>query len=306
MEYIVEKNYEDVRLDKFLRKKFPDLPLTEIFKGIRVGKIKINGKKKKENYRLQLGDIIKIFLNVEMASKDSLDQEFIKLTSRDVETIKAGIVYEDKDIVIFNKKGEMVMHKGSGHDYGISEMMKSYYKNQEFNFVNRIDKSTSGLIIGAKDLIATRVLSEEIRENRVEKKYYILVHGIIKKDKFTIKNYLKKIDDKVVETDSEDKDGKISISYFKTLKRYSNKTLLEGTLETGRTHQLRVQLANMGNPIVGDRRYGAKDHENEMYLCSYYCEISKCGIQVEIPLPEHFKEKNWERNSGGKKIDSKK
>ncbi|MBC2855888.1 MAG: RluA family pseudouridine synthase [Cetobacterium sp.] len=284
MEYKIDSSYVDVRLDKFLRKKYENTPLTEIFKGIRVGKVKINGKKSKENYRLKLDDIVKV-LFAEEATKA---EEFIKLKDSELNTIKQGIVYEDDNIIIFNKVGNLVMHKGSGHDYGISEMLKSYYKTDEFNFVNRIDKSTSGLVIGAKNLVATREISEEIREGRVEKRYYILVKGIVAKDKFMVKSYLKKIEDKVIETDSYEEGSKESISYFKVIKRNRNTTLLEALLGSGRTHQLRVQLANMHHPIVGDLKYGS-GKENKMYLYSYLCRIPKYGIEVEMPIPEDFK-----------------
>ncbi len=282
MEYIIDSSFENVRLDRFLRKKYENTPLTEIFKGIRTGKIKVNGKKTKENYRLQKGDILKVFLNGEVNDK----KEFIKLTEDDLQLIKSGIVYEDEKVVIFNKKPNVVMHKGSGHEYGISEMFKSYYKTDEFNFVNRIDKSTSGLVIGAKNLIITRELAEEVREGNTEKRYYILVDGLVKKDKFVTKTYLKKEETKVIELDSYEPGAKESISYFKVIKRGTNKTILEGTLETGRTHQLRVQLANLGHPIVGDGKYGKGG--KFMYLFSYYCEIPKYGIKIEMALPKNF------------------
>lgn len=282
MEHIIDISYENVRLDRFLRKKYENTPLTEIFKGIRTGKIKVNGKKSKENYRLQLDDIVKVLLQGEQSEKN----EFIKLSNKEIDELKSGIVYEDERVVIFNKKPNMVMHKGSGHDYGISEMFKSYYKTDEFNFVNRIDKSTSGLVIGAKNLVVTRELAEEVREGNTEKKYYILVDGVVKKDKFTLKTYLKKEETKVVELDSYEPGAKESISYFKIIKKGNNKTILEGILETGRTHQLRVQLSNLKHPIVGDGKYG-KGGKN-MFLFSYYCEIPKYNIKIELPLPIGF------------------
>lgn len=251
MKYIIEKDDENVRLDRYLRKKLTTTPLTEIFKALRIGKIKVNNKKKKENYRLVEGD--KLFIGLEVPEEEII---FMKLQDKDKEFLKNGIVFENKDLIIFNKKKNVVMHKGSGFDYGISEMFKSYFKSNDFNFVNRIDKKTSGLVIGSKNKITTRILTEEIRENRIKKKYYILVHGIINKDKFVIENYLKKIEDKVIVTSKNDAEGKIAITYFKVLKRKNNLTLLEGELVTGRTHQLRVQLSNMGHPILGDTRYG--------------------------------------------------
>ena len=115
MEYLIDKEYEDVRLDKFLRKKLPDMALTEIFKCIRVGKIKVNGKKSKENYRLQLNDVVKLFFVVESKECDK-NNNINKINSEEFEKIKKYIVYEDDRVLILNKKANMVMHKGSGYD----------------------------------------------------------------------------------------------------------------------------------------------------------------------------------------------
>ena len=286
MKYIIEKEDEGVRLDRYLRKKLKSTPLTEIFKAMRIGKIKVNNKKKKENYRLMEGD--KVFIGLEVSEEEIKEEPFIGLSLKEKEELKKGIVFENDDLIIFNKKKDVVMHKGSGYEYGISEMFKSYFKDNNFNFVNRIDRKTSGLVIGAKNKISTRVLTEEVRENNIKKKYYVLVHGIINKEKFIIDNYLKKIEDKVVVTSEEDPEGKEAITIFKTLKHGKNITLLEAELITGRTHQLRVQLSHMGNPIIGDTRYGIKDDEKSLYLNSFYCEIPKYNVKVELPISEFF------------------
>ena len=102
MEYIVDKEFEDVRLDKFLRKKYENIPLTEIFKGIRTGKIKVNGKKSKENYRLQLNDKIKVFFK----DGETKEEKLLEIEDREIEKIKKSIVYEDENILIFNKKNK--------------------------------------------------------------------------------------------------------------------------------------------------------------------------------------------------------
>ena len=288
MKYIIEKDNEGVRLDRYLRKKLSDTPLTEIFKSLRIGKIKVNNKKKKENYRLVEGD--KIFIGIGNLQEEE-EKVFLKLSDEEKNFLTRNIVFENEDLIIFNKGKDIVMHKGSGFDYGISEMFKSYYETDDFNFINRIDKKTSGLVIGAKNKISTRVLAEELRENNIRKKYYILVHGNIKKNIFTVENYLKKIEDKVVVTTKEDQEGKVAVTHFKVVGRYEKYTLLEGELLTGRTHQLRVQLSDMGNPIVGDTRYGIKDGEKSLYLNSFYCEIPKYNIKIENDLPEFFKKK---------------
>ena len=284
MEYIIDKEFEDVRVDKFLRKKLSNMALTEIFKCIRVGKIKVNGKKTKENYRLKLNDVVKLFMKVEL---ESIRSEESKIKSSDLEEIKQFIVYEDENLLILNKKPNMVMHKGSGHEYGISEILKEYLKNPNFNFINRIDKATSGLVIGTKNLVINRELSEEMRERNIEKKYYILVEGKLKKKEFIIKSFLKRLEDRVVELEKYEVGAKESISYFRVVETGKDCTLLEGTLGSGRTHQLRVQLASMGNPILGDTKYG-KGKEKIMYLFSHYLKIDKYGIEIDLPIPKEY------------------
>ena len=283
MEYIIDKEYEDVRLDRFLRKKYEDISLTEIFKAIRTRKVKVNGKKSKENYRLQLGDIVKVFFN----GGETKEEKPVSIENKEIEKIKKSIVYEDEKVLIFNKKNNMVMHKGSGYEYGISEMIKSYLKNENFNFVNRIDKATSGLIIGAKSLVVARELAEDIRNREIEKKYYILVNGRVREKEFKIKSWLKKVEDRVIEVEEFQEGAKESTSSFKVVEYGKNCTLLEGTLGSGRTHQLRVQLANRGNYIIGDNKYG-KGKEKMMYLFSHYVKIERYGIEINLPIPKEF------------------
>lgn len=283
MEYIIDKEYEDVRLDRFLRKKYEDISLTEIFKGIRTGKVKVNGKKSKENYRLQLEDVVKVFFN----GGETKEEKPVSIENKEIEKIKKSIVYEDERVLIFNKKNNMVMHKGSGYEYGISEMIKSYLKNENFNFVNRIDKATSGLIIGAKSLVVARELAEDIRNRDIEKKYYILVNGRVREKEFKIKSWLKKVEDRVIEVEEFQEGAKESTSSFKIVEHGKNCTLLEGTLGSGRTHQLRVQLANRGNYIIGDNKYG-KGREKMMYLFSHYVKIERYGIEINLPIPKEF------------------
>lgn len=285
MEYIIDLTFEDVRLDKFLRKKYEKTPLAEIFKAIRIGKIKVNDKKVKQNYRLKKDDVVKVFLSAEDKKEEKV---FIELSQKEKKHLQDGIIFENDDLIIFNKKAGVVMHKGSGFEYGLSEMFKSYYKTDEFNFVNRIDKWTSGLVIGAKNLKAVRKLSEEIKNRKTIKKYYILSEGVIAEKEFEIVSYLKKDEKKVIIVDENTEGAKKSISNFKVLAKSDKRTILEATLDTGRTHQLRVQLADLKHPIVGDPKYGEKGEK--MFLYSYFCEIPSYGIKIEMPLPEEFEQ----------------
>ncbi|MGL4980899.1 MAG: pseudouridine synthase, partial [Fusobacteriaceae bacterium] len=167
MEFKIDEKFADVRVDRFLRKMLPDIPLTEIFKGIRTGNIKVNGKKTKENARLALDDTIKIFwlAGEKMDAVAPKKENFIELSSHEIEDIKKSTVFENDEILIINKRENLVMHVGSGHDYGLTEMVQSYLKNSDFSFINRIDKATSGMVIGVKTLPMARILAEEIREN---------------------------------------------------------------------------------------------------------------------------------------------
>lgn len=286
MEFKIDKDFHDTRLDKFIRKKYEGVNLGEIFKLIRKGNIKVNGKKQKQNYRLQEGDIVKVYYQTEGLSKK---KEFIDLSENEKSSIKKTIVYEDDRVLILNKKPNIVMHKGSGHSYGLSEMLKSYTQNMNFTFVNRIDKATSGLIIGAKDLITVRELSEEIKNRNVGKYYYILVDGLAKQDEFQIVSYLKKTEERVVELDSYEEGSKESISYFSVVRRGEKRCILEAELGTGRTHQLRVQLAERGLPIHGDMKYGNKNSD-AMHLFSHRVVIEKYGIDVNLDIPDYFLE----------------
>lgn len=290
MEFKIDEKFADVRVDRFLRKMLPDIPLTEIFKGIRTGNIKVNGKKTKENARLALGDNIKIFrlAGEKMESLAPLKENFIDLSPKEIEEIKNSIVFENDELIIINKRANLVMHVGSGHDYGLTEMVQSYLKNSDFSFVNRIDKATSGMVIGAKTLPMARILAEEIRENRMDKRYYILVEGRIQKDEFTQTTYLKKVEDRVIELQKFEPGAKESTSHFKVLKREGGFSLLEGQLSSGRTHQLRVQLSALGHPIVGDVKYGSKIRSKRMMLHSYYLEIPKLELKLQLPLPDSF------------------
>ena len=280
MEFIIDKNYDDTRIDKYLRKQLENLPLGEIFKLFRKGDVKVNGKKVKENHRIFEGDKVFVYAKVE-ALKD--EETFLELSQEEKTFVKNNIKFEDENMLVFYKESGIVMHKGSGFSYGISEMLKAYYKNPHFTFVNRIDKETSGLVLGSKNLVKTRELTEKIRERDISKCYYVIVKGKSPKN-FTIKNKLKDTGEKII----VDKEGKEAITYFETL--YSNEkySLLKATLETGRKHQIRVQLANYGFPIVGDNKYGFREGK-EMFLNSYSIEFE--DFVYENELQKSFKEK---------------
>ena len=138
-------------------------------------------KKVKENERLRAGDVLYIYGEHEEKSSD-----FIKLSSTEKKFVEENIVYENENYLVFYKPSKNVMHKGSGFDYGIVEMLKSHYQNNDINFVNRIDKETSGLVIAAKNIEYTRKLSEIIRDRNINKYYYVLVKGVPASNDFKV------------------------------------------------------------------------------------------------------------------------
>jgi len=286
IEYIIDEDYETVRIDRFLRKHLKNINLSEIYKMLRKAKIKVNNKKVSQDYRLVLGDIVFVFLPENF--KENGEEKFIKLEKDRKEKLKEMIVFENENLFVINKSLGDVVHKGSGHDISLLEEFRSYYLNNNVNFVNRIDKLTSGLVIGAKNIKTAREVAKEIQLDNIVKKYYVLVNGKIEKDNFILENYLKKDEEKVIVSNIEQEGYKKSITYFKKIKEYNKYTLLEAELKTGRTHQLRAQLNHLGNTIVGDTKYGENEREGMMYLFSYYLKIDLYNLEIKLEIPKSF------------------
>ena len=289
IEYIIDEEYESVRVDRFLRKHLKNINLSEIYKMLRKGKIKVNNKKISQDYRLILGDIVFIFLPENF--KENNEEKFIELSQERKEKLKEMIVFENDSLFVINKLLGDVVHKGSGHDISLLEEFRSYYSNNNINFVNRIDKLTSGLVIGAKNIKTAREVAKEIQSGNIVKKYYILVNGKIEKNDFIIENYLKKDEEKVIVSDVEKEDYKKSITHYKRINGDNDYTLLEAELKTGRTHQLRAQLNHLGHTIVGDTKYGKNIKEETMYLFSYYLKIDLYDLELEMGIPNFFLKK---------------
>lgn len=302
---VVNSEMENMRLDRYLRKQFKNEPLNKIFSSIRNGDVKVNAKKSKENYRLSLGDILTIKM-LKSSEKKENKFEKIKIKKEDIENYKKMVIFENKDFFIVNKKEKIAMHKGTGHSYGLSEVFKKIYQNENINFSNRLDYDTSGLVIGCKNLKFLRYISEKIRNNEVKKKYFAIVHNnnnnnninikelkeLKKENKlnFKIKNYLTTEKNGVIVSDSPiSKDSKKSITYFKEKKlahlknfellKDKKNIVLDVDLVTGRKHQIRAQLANAGLPIIGDSKYGKK--EEKFYLCCYFVSFDNYEFSIE-------------------------
>ena len=287
-EYIVDSEAEGMRIDRYLKKKFKNEPLSKIFQTLRKGDVKVEGKKVKENYRLSLNEKISVkYLKAENSSDENRNYRKNKIEKKILDKYKKSVIFENEDFFIVNKEGNIPMHKGTGHKYGLSEIFKEIYNSENINFANRLDYETSGLVIGCKTLKFLRYISEKIRNNEVQKRYIAVVHGIIEKEKFTIENYLTVGENGVSVTENKI-EGKKSITEFRCIERKiyeSNKnigkTILDINLVTGRKHQIRAQISNYGYPIIGDRKYGINDKNDSLHLYCYYIAFDKYKYEIE-------------------------
>ena len=287
-EYIVDSETEGMRIDRYLKKKFKNEPLSKIFQTLRKGDVKVEGKKVKENYRLSLNEKISVkYLKAKNSSDENRNCRKNKIEKKILDKYKKSVIFENEDFFIVNKEGNIPMHKGTCHKYGLSEIFKEIYNSENINFANRLDYETSGLVIGCKTLKFLRYISEKIRNNEVQKRYIAVVHGIIEKEKFTIENYLTVRENGVSVTENKIQ-GKKSITEFRCIERKKSKnnknigkTILDINLVTGRKHQIRAQISNYGYPIIGDRKYGINDKNDSLHLCCYYIAFDKYKYEIE-------------------------
>ena len=294
MEYIVDAEYENSRIDRLLKKICKNETLSNIFRALKKGDVRVNGSKIKENYRLALGDVVTIkYLKYQEDVLTGILKESKKVYEDEYDNYyyKSLIIFENEDFFIVNKPPQMPMHKGTGHKFGLSEIYKQIYNNSNVNFANRLDNDTSGLVIGCKNLKFLRYMTEKIRNNEIKKKYVAIVHGDIKDSYIKMENYLKVTEKNVIVSDEELKESKKCISIVRKrnlrqehleklmlleeFEKMQNEriTTLEIELMTGRKHQIRAQLAHRKNPIVGDKKYGKKDVAKRLCLACYKVEF---------------------------------
>lgn len=272
--YIVNSEYENMRIDKFIRKYSMETSLSKLFSFIRKGEIKVNSKKVKENYRFLIGDKITYTDNLKLKISNNYEND----NKIDFNILKKYIVFENNDLFIINKPNNIPMHKGDNHKYGLAEMSKLYFNSSNINFANRLDLETEGLVIGCKNLNILRKINEEIRNSKIEKKYVALIDKNHMKigDEFTIDKNLLVVENKVIVS----KEGKKSITKCKIIDEVNNKYLLDIKLLTGRKHQIRVHLSSMGIPIIGDKKY-SKTNEKRMFLKCYKLKFLNYNFQIK-------------------------
>ncbi|MDT8715211.1 RluA family pseudouridine synthase [Clostridium sp. 19966] len=260
MKITIGQNEAGQRLDKFLRKYLKDVPLSGIYRGIRTGDIKVNGKKAKEKYALIEGD--ELLINLQSNEKKSPD--YIKVNA------DLKISFEDGNMVIVEKKPNILVHsdKKNGEptltDIVISYLVEKgdYDPSSERTFTpascNRLDRNTSGMVIFGKNYESLRFLNEMIRERDIKKYYSCLVKGRIKDGIY--EGYIRKDEENNISKVYFEpvKDSKKIAMEVKNIQSNGLFSFIEIELITGRSHQLRAHLSELGNPLVGDGKYGDK------------------------------------------------
>ena len=292
MEIKVE-NSENVRLDAYIASKQSDLSRSNIQKLIDSGDILVNNSIKKMSYKVQEGDVIHI--NVPEAREANIKPENIPI----------DIIYQDNDIIVVNKPKGLVVHPADGNPDGTlvnaimaicKDGLSGIGGELRPGIVHRLDKDTSGLLIVAKNDKAHRLMSEQIKNREVRKIYIALVKGVVSENEATI--------DMPIGRSTKDrkkmavrKDGKEAVTHFKVLKRYPSYTLLEVKIDTGRTHQIRVHMAEIGHPVVGDMVYSSGKNEfgveGQMLHAKsldFKHPITGKQMHLEAPLPQYFQE----------------
>ena len=276
-EYIIQKNEENQKLNKFLGRYLNKAPKSFIHKMLRKKNIVLNNKKAEGSEDLNEGDIVKFFL-----SEDTI-KNFREENRRVKKSPKLDIVYEDENILIINKPSGLLSVPNNSKEPSVIDSIASYLENKDYAIVNRLDKNTSGIVICGKNLAYIQKLSKLIKERDVKKYYLTFVSGIIKKEGI-LKGYHTKDDDKnkskITKTARED--SKEVITKYKPLKTFKNGTLLEVELVTGKAHQIRVHLQSIGHPILGDPKYGNKNLNKKLGLENQLLHAYKIELEGVI------------------------
>ncbi len=310
----IDRENDGVRIDRMLRNRLASSSLSSIYRFIRKGDVRVNEKRIKQNYRLKEGDIVKINVDKsQLASDKKTTSEYNKsLIHTDFYKRNFRILYEDESLIVCDKPAGLVVHAGTGHlkhdtliDCAVSYLYNSSGPNKfcEPVLVHRLDRDTSGVILIAKDKRILRSIHVSMRTREIQKQYIALCHGVP-----SVKNGI--VDISLAKTYEQNKGMKVkvrkngvrSLSSFKVVDVRNRLSQIAIDIHTGRTHQIRVHMAHILCPIIGDMRYGDKDCDSiffnkydipcRLYLhakkISFYHPELKRKVIFTAPVPKEF------------------
>ncbi len=296
MNYIVDREDTRKRLDVYISEKNSDITRSYIKNLIDDGRILVNGVLQKSGYKVKEMDIVMV---------DIPRDEVLDIIPED---IKIDIMYEDDDIIIVNKSKGMVVHPANGNYTGTLVNALMYSHKDRLSSINgtirpgivhRIDKDTSGVLVIAKNDNAHKKLSEQFKVHSINRKYIALVKGIVKEDEFTINLPIGRSTKDRKKMAVVYKNSRNAVTHIRVLKRFysSSVTLVEATLETGRTHQIRVHMSHLHYPLVGDEVYGRKDPKFKVEGQMLHAKLLGINhpttneyMEFEADLPKYFKD----------------
>jgi 23S rRNA pseudouridine955/2504/2580 synthase len=242
------------RIDNFLVGQLKGVPKSLIYRILRTGQVRINGKRAKPDARIADGDEVRI-PPVRVAEARGQGAPSTGQTDR----VTQAVIYEDRDFLVIDKPSGVASHGGSGISFGVIELLRAARPRDTLELVHRLDRDTSGVLVLARKRPALTALQALIRDNRTTKQYLTLLQGRPRRTTFDINAPLRKSvlhgGERMVRVDEE---GKAALTRFRTIEAYRDATLAEATLFTGRTHQIRVHSAHAGHPVAGDEKYGER------------------------------------------------
>lgn len=309
-QFIVHTDQLNQRVDNFLLTRLKGLPKSCLYRLLRQGKIRINQKRKKPEYRLQINDVVKVpLLNLNTTTSPTPTKSLEKL-------LKASILLENPYFLVVNKPRGLAVHGGSGLNFGLIESLRQLYPAASLELVHRLDRDTSGCLLVSKKSSTLKCLHALFREGKIRKSYMMLTKGQWPKQLQTVEVALKKNQltsgERLVKVDVL---GKPCRTSFKLHKHYGDTSLVEAILHTGRTHQIRVHAQHVNHPILGDEKYGDKNlnrtlHQQglkHMFLHAFQLQfdfpLTHEAFRIEAPLPEMFQKveylNNCENTEGG-------
>ena len=294
LNYVVSDGQSGIRIDRYLSDSNEDLSRSYIQKLLKEQKVTVQGTFVKANYKVQAGDVITVEVP-DMAEPDILPED-----------IPLDILYEDEDVLVVNKPKGMVVHPSAGHTTGtlVNAIMAHCKENLSGingvlrpGIVHRIDMDTTGVIIACKNDLAHNSIAAQLKEHSITRRYQAIVHGALKDDEGVIDEPIGRSPKDRKKMAVNYNNGKSAVTHYKVLTRFKDFTHIECRLETGRTHQIRVHMASIGHPLLGDAVYGPAKCPYKLQGQTLHAGIlgfvhPRTGEYMEFsaPLPEYFEE----------------